>query len=261
MIASTCSNFGLGVLLVRPDADDVLGARSQVTAEVAHVEQVRRVRLEPDVPAGVVVDLVQRGVDRLDALVDDRDLGVELGLEGRDLADGVLVEVGLEARSRSAAGRRGRPGRAAARYSLIEATSASTSVVSSGKSSRKAPMSRSARLCRRRLASLSFSIALVRSAVRASTAGATASARCGPRPWRASRARPTAAPRSPGSESTTARAEAIAESRRRTCPVASPTARSAACPSLTAARISRSSALSRPSIRPSSADSSRSCAS
>ncbi len=53
-------------------------------------------RFEPDVPAGVVVDVDQRGVDRVDPLLDHVGLLVQLRLEAGDVPDRVLVEVGLE---------------------------------------------------------------------------------------------------------------------------------------------------------------------
>src|SRR5690606_28403613 len=87
----------LRVLLVLGSGDYALGARAQAREELAHVRVLSGLGEQADVAVRVVVDLLQRGVNRVDALSNLLPLAMQLRLEVRDLADRVLVQQVLEA--------------------------------------------------------------------------------------------------------------------------------------------------------------------
>ena len=68
----------------------------EILLELADLCVHRRVRLEHDEATGVVVDVDQRPVDLVNALLDVLALAAQLGLEARHLPDRVLVEQLLE---------------------------------------------------------------------------------------------------------------------------------------------------------------------
>ena len=89
--------LGFRILRVFRPRDRAFGAGSQLAVEVAHFHVGRRLRLQRDEAAGVVVDLRQRFVDVRDALLDRFALPVQLRLEVGHLADRVFVQQLLEA--------------------------------------------------------------------------------------------------------------------------------------------------------------------
>src|SRR3990172_4535184 len=84
--------LSLGVLLVRRTGQRTFGAGAQRLLKVGDVAIRRRLGEQRDVTTGVVIDRVQRVVDGVDAFADSLALAVQLGLEVRNFADGVLVE-------------------------------------------------------------------------------------------------------------------------------------------------------------------------
>jgi hypothetical protein len=102
MIRRTCRNLASEYCASsEPVNAPSVQARSSAL-EVADLGVGRRLGLEGDVAAGIVVDLGERPVDARDALLDRLPLARQLRLEVGHFADGVLVqqllEAGLEAR-------------------------------------------------------------------------------------------------------------------------------------------------------------------
>jgi hypothetical protein len=90
--------LGLGILRVVRARQRAFGAGPQFGLEVAHLGVGRGLRFQRDEATGVVVDLRQGHVDARHPFLDGLALAVQLRLEVRHLADGVLVEQVLEAR-------------------------------------------------------------------------------------------------------------------------------------------------------------------